>query len=208
MEDKSVEDIYFYFRKAQAESKSRGFRMPKDFEKHLSTRMSEKNREALRLVTKYFNTKWKNVDVYKFMSYGFELFRNFTYTQFFDQRVINLYIEKDKILKREINISKTSIRDSAFFIKKYMKRKGIPSLSRYCMLRARGSSLPVFHYMQNKVDKFLLVWFINIGYIRLDDDERAMIPYIVEQYREILVKIEEMKDFLKEVQKVLEVNNG
>jgi len=61
------EQVYYYFRKAQSETKNRGFRLPKDFETHLNKKFSKANREALILVTKYFNTKWENIDVYKYM---------------------------------------------------------------------------------------------------------------------------------------------
>ena len=101
-----IVDIYRQFRRAQAHKNNRGYRMPKDFDKHFSTKMSEKNREALTLATKFFNTKWHNIDPYRFFECGFELFKTFSYTQFFDPRVINLYVTRDKNHKRELKVSK------------------------------------------------------------------------------------------------------
>ena len=203
MEIKTAENIYFAFRKAQAGIKNHGFRMPKDFVKHMKSRMSEKNREALVLITKYFNTKWRNIDPYTFMVCGFDIFKNFTYTQFFDRKVINLYIDRDKNKKRELGVNKQAIVKSAAFIKKYMKEFDISSLGMYCKIKKDGMLLPIKHYVDNNVDKFLIVYLMKSGYIKLDDDHRAYVPYIVDQYREILLKNDEMIDFLEKIKKSL-----
>ena len=52
-----IEKIYFQFRKAQADFHNRGFRMPKDFEKHFKTKLSIVNQKKLTKVTNWFNTK-------------------------------------------------------------------------------------------------------------------------------------------------------
>ena len=99
-------DIYTEYRRAQALEYNRGYRIPKNFQKHLNFKMSSKNREALELATKYFNTKWKNIDPAKFFEAGFGVLKSFTYVQFFDPRVMRLYIQRDKNQRDRLPIHK------------------------------------------------------------------------------------------------------
>jgi len=187
-------DIYIEFRRAQSSASNRGFRIPKDFEAHLNKKMPKKNREALILATNFFNTKWMNVNPYNYFECGFELLKSFTYIQFFDQRVMNLYKTKDKNHKREMEIDKDDLKGSIEFVKNWISKyeDDILDLRGYCSLREGGRSKVVDHYLQNKVDKYFVVYMINKGYLRLTDEDRALIPYIVDQYRECLIKLKEM----------------
>ena len=54
-----IENTYFQFRKAQADYNDRGFRMPKDFEKHFNTKFKEPNKKKLIKITGFFLTKWE-----------------------------------------------------------------------------------------------------------------------------------------------------
>jgi len=195
----TAEDVYYYFRKVQSESKGRGFRMPKEFESHLNKRFSKPNREALILVTKYFNTKWENIDVYKYMQCGFELFKTFSYVKFLDKRVLNLYIVKDKNLKREMGVNKKLIIKSAKFVKQYMHDNNIFDFKDYCCIAIDNKKEIVSHYLHNKVDKFFFVWTIKLGYLVLSDADRSQLSYINAQYREILAKVDEIKDFFNKL---------
>jgi len=205
MNSVTMEDVYFEFRRAQAQRNNRGFRMPKDFEKHINTKMSAKNRDALELSTKYFNTKWKNVNIFRYMECGFEILKTFSYTKFFDPRVMNLYVQRDKNLKRDMKICKSSMGSSLKFIKEYIKDNEIPSVSRYCMLKNGYINIIVEHYLNNYVDKFFIVWLMKIGVLNLDDDNLALVPYISEQYREIVVKLDEASEFLKKLRRLIDV---
>ncbi len=204
MSDVHAEEIYNSFRRAQAQSNNRGFQMPKNFEKHLNNKMSEKNRDALTLATKWFNTKWSRVDPLRFMECGFELFKSFSYTKFFDRRVLNLYIQKDKHLKRDIELCKGKMRDSALFVKKYMTEHDIPSLSRYCMMKSGHVNIAINHYIGNHIDKYFIVWLMSIGFLHLDDDNRALVPYITGQYRDILASLDNVSGFLRKLRTLIE----
>lgn len=190
-------DIYYFFRKAQADNKGRGFRMPKDFDSHINNKFTEKNREALLLATKYFNSKWINVDPYQYFECGFVLYKTFSYAMFFRSKVLRLYIERDKNKKRELNVNKKQIVESIKFIKKYMLSNEIFMLSDYLSKRDGRQKILIDHYMKNKVDKFLLVYLVKSGKLNLTDDDRAYIPYIVQQYREIAQITDEMNGFLR-----------
>lgn len=196
---KTEEEIYIAFRQAQSRSKGRPYRLPRDFEKFLNTRLSEKNREALILVTKYFNTKWRNNDPFRYFECGFELFKNFSYMKFFDTRIMRLYVQRDKHIKRDAQINKQNLADSAIFVKRFIKQNHIASIPRYCMMYRDGRSLPVHHYMQNKIDKFFLVFLIKEGFVKITDDERPLIPYITEHYRDIIESLKNINGFIKDL---------
>ena len=194
------EDIYFNFRKAQAEHNNRGFRMPKDFSSHMEKRMSAKNREALELATDYFNTKWQNIDILKYMECGFQLYKTFSYTQFFNKKVIELYKVRDKNSKREMNICKNDIVKSIKYIKRY---KDEITFKQYIQKRDNGIRVFVDHFIKGKIDNFLFVWCLKEKYLILNDAERALVPYIVENYREIIEKLDGIKDFMSKVRSLL-----
>ena len=196
-------DIYYNFRKVQSETKDRGFRMPKDFESHLERKFSEKNREALLLVTKYFNTKWNNVNPYRYFQCGFELFKTFSYMKFFDPRVMRLYVQRDKNLKREMDVNKRAIIDSVKFVKLYMKEKNLHILRDYLNLKDGYKKLIITHYAQGHIDKYFLVWLIKTGKLVLNDDDRACMTYIVHQYREIGDKLSDINGFMRKVSEKL-----
>ena len=199
----TLEYIYVQFRKAQAEVNNRGYRIPKDFEKHLAKKMSDKNRNILILVTSWFLTKWQNVDPFRYFQCGFELFKTFTYKNFTDPKVLKLYIQKDKNIKRYNRLSKKNIIQSLKFVKNYMSEHGIPSFNIYCLTTDINRSLPVQHYLKNKIDKFFLVWLVRERMLRLSDDEISVMPYVVENYRDIVDKLDNIKNFLEEVRKKL-----
>ena len=192
-------DIYYNFRKAQSESKGRGFRMPKDFDAHLEKKFSKKNREALLLATQYFNTKWTNVNPYRYMQCGFEMFKTFSYLKFFDPRIMRLYVQKDKNIKREMNVNKKAIVESVKFIKRFMKENNIHMLRNYLQMADGHRKVIVDHYIHGSIDKYLLVWLVKTGKLVLNDDDRACMTYIVHQYREIGEKLQEINGFMRKV---------
>ena len=192
-------DVYYNFRKAQSESKGRGFRMPKDFDSHLEKKFSEKNREALLLATQYFNTKWTNVNPYRYMQCGFEMFKTFSYVKFFDPRIMRLYVQKDKNIKREMNVNKKAIVESVKFIKRFMKENNIHMLRNYLQMKNGHKKVIVDHYVHGSIDKYLLVWLVKTGKLVLNDDDRACMTYIVHQYRKIGEKLQEINGFMRKV---------
>ena len=199
----TAEDIYAEFRRAQAESKNRPYRLPKDFEAFMEKRMSQKNKEALLLVTQYFNTKWKNINPFRFFECGFELYKSFTYVMFFNRNVMELYIRKDKHIKRDLDNAKKGLLESLRFVVPYMTEKKIPNISRYCQMRKDRQSLPVKHYLENKIDKYFVSLLIKMGYLQLEDDELMMMPYISEHYRSIIIQFKEIEKFVDRVKEKL-----
>jgi hypothetical protein len=186
-------DIYVAFRRAQSNILNRGFRIPKDFDKHLNSKMSKSNKDALILATGYFNTKWQNINPEVFFDCGFELFKKFTYVQFFDERVMNMYKAKDKNRKREMEVNKEKLKESSAFVQKFMTSNEMKSLKEYCRRRNGESLIVVEHYLKGHIDKYFFVYLIDKRLILLNEDDKTMIPYIIEQYRECLQKLKELQ---------------
>lgn len=201
-------DVYLTFRKVQARFNDRPYRIPKDFEHFLENRILKKNRECLELAAKYFSTKWMNIDIEKFMECGFELFgRNFTYIKFFNSKLMRFYIEKDKNKKRKIELSKNELIKSAKYVKKYMQpirnNPDISLIREYCRKRDGEIRLIVRHHVQGRIDKHFLTWMISSGQITLTDDERALVPYVIERYRDYVEDLKEVNPFLKKLKTLL-----
>jgi hypothetical protein len=200
-----VIDVYTSFRKAQSNHFSRPYRLPKDFEYYCQTKMSPSNRDSLEKVAKNFSTRWQNIDLDKYMQYGFELFgKGFTYSKFTDRKLLNFYIEKDKNEKREVKIEKRTIITSAKFVKKFIKsiqmeQSDVPLLTQYGRLQIGRQSAAVSHYLTSKIDKYFLVWLSDQGVVRLTDQDRAMIPLIVGNYREYLDRVKRIETFFVRV---------
>jgi len=197
-------DIYLSFRKAQAFSKNRPYKIPKNFEEHLVNKMSTVNRDAILKATDYFNTKWTNVNIDDYMQYGFDLWKTFSYTKFFDEKLIKYYIQKDRNKKLQCKNGKEELTKSVKFVKKYMKEKGIPTLKAYCMRKENGCRVFITHYIkENNIDKLFITWLIKERFITLSEDESAVLPYITGHYRDLCELLKEINGFLNKLKEAV-----
>jgi len=197
-----IEYIYKIFRRAQSNFSGRGFRIPKDFEKHFNEKFKEPNKKALIKITGWFLTKWQNIDPYTYFKCGFELYnKNFTYTKFFNDKILLLYITRDKNNKREVEITKKGLVDSAIFVKKWMQENKL-NLNEYMHVRNGGMLLAVEHYLNNNIDASFFVFLIRKGMI-LTDDDRSVIPYVYTNYRKITFGLNDISDFIRKLEEKL-----
>lgn len=195
-----IERIYFQFRKAQSDHFSRGFRMPKDFEKHFNTIFKDQNKRALTKITGWFLTKWQNIDPYLYFKAGFELYdKRFSYMKFFKEKILLLYKTRDKNRKRGVKITKQGLIKSAIFVKKWLERNGQSTLEDYINNREGNQRIAVDHYIKDKIDASFFIFLMQKGMI-LTDTERSVIPYIHTNYRKILFELKEIPDFLKKME--------
>ena len=199
-------DVYCAFRKAQANQNGRGYRIPKNWDDFLG-KMNKKNAEWLYKMSVYFNTTYSNINVDEYMSCGFTLWKSFTYKHFCDGKIIDLYIQLDKIKKRKMTATKTEIISSINYIYTYLDKseinlmKGYTKLHNYCKLRDGQIRRIINTYNTNNIDSILLVYCIYKRYINLTDDERALIPYISTRFRELQENMLEVIDYIKELDK-------
>jgi hypothetical protein len=183
-------DVYREFIAAKASHQGRGYTLPKDWDRHFSEKMSKVNRDAIQKAANYFTTTWSNIDVGRFMRYGTELYgKSFTYTKFFKPELLNYYITKDKNIKREQEFNTGVVLDSVKFIIRYMRDNGIATLREYSRKRVKMLKTPILHHIKGHVDKHTLVYLINRRYLLLDEEDRAQIPYVVQQYRDVLAEV-------------------
>lgn len=205
------QDVYFAFRKAQANANDRGFRMPKDWDAFLA-KMSEQNRNWLRQATIYFNTKYSNIDLDRYMECGFEVWKSFSYKHLLHDKVIQLYIQKDKIKKRQMEVTHREIEQTFNNIADYLadkpRRPGYNQLQNFCKFREGELRICINKYVQGEVDVMTLTYCVNRGYIQLTDDERALSPYLVQRYRELIENLKDVKPFIQEKESELDERNG
>lgn len=204
-------DVYCAFRRAQADANNRGYHLPKKWDTFLS-KMNKKNAEWLYKAMVHFNTTYSNVDINEYMACGFILWKGFTYKHFCDRKVIDLYIQRDKIKKRKMEMSYDEIEKSFDNIKYYLDNKPIRSgytqLQNFCKFRDGEVRIIINKYNQNEVDSLTLVYCISKSYIVLTDDERALIPYISQRYRELNENLQPILEFVKQKERELDERNG
>ena len=193
-------DVYAAFRRAQANANGRGFRLPKDWES-FKGKMNKQNGEWLYKATMYFNTTYSNVDLDAYMSCGFDLWKGFTYKYFCDQRVIELYIQKDKIKKRKLRATTDEIEKSFVVISRYLEdkpiRPGYSQLQNFCKFRDGEVKNIINMYNRGHVDSMTLTYCMFRRYLVLTDDERVLMPYISQRYRELIESLQTVIEFIK-----------
>jgi predicted RNA-binding protein len=116
---------------------------------------------------------------------------------------MRFYVQRDKNMKREMDVNKRAIVDSVKFIKKYMKENNIHMLRDYLNTQNGHRKIIVDHYVHGDIDKYFLVWLVKVGKLVLTDDDRACMTYIVHQYREIGDKLQEINGFMRKVGQML-----
>ena len=205
MSDKieQIQEVYFKFRKAQADYNNRGFRMPKKFEEHFKKKLSLVNQKKLVKATNWFNTKWSNIDPYVYFTCGFELYKKrFSYIKFFEEKILLLYIQRDKNEKRQIRVTKEKLVVSAKFVKKYMRDNKIYTLHEYMDTNDGNQKLAVSHYLKNEIDSSFFVFLIKKG-MKLTDIDRSFIPYISKHYRTINIMLVDIMSFLNKIETLI-----
>lgn len=190
----SIDDIYVKFRKAQSVYSNRPYKIPKDISAFLEKRLTEVNLKNMQKLADALNTNYRNVDVDRYLEYGFELFgKNFSYIKFLDQRLINFYIMKDKNFKRDMELTITNIDKSIAFVKDFMSVGAASVYLRYGQLRDGYESVAIQHFIKGKIDRYFITWLIFKNYLVLLDGDRELIPLITEQYRNYIYELKKME---------------
>ena len=192
----TVQDVYIKYQQARARFTSRPYRIPKKWDA-VWAKMSEPQVYNVEMITKAFNTRWQNVDIDKYFDIGFQLFgKGFTYTKFYDRRILLSYIEKDKQSKRQkTNILESYNKSNEYVIEWLNKRPHRDDLSiykQYCMMNDNGIKAPIKHYLSNHIDKYMLTWLINRKYLSLEEHEKSLVPIITENYWTLSEEINEI----------------
>lgn len=202
-------DVYCAYRKANSLVNNKPYRLPKDWEAY-KEKMNSANRKWLEVTTMYFNTTWSNVDLETYMKCGFEVYKDFTYKHFTNSQVLSHYIHKDKVKKRKMNSEIQEIEDTFDYIKGFMvdvpRRAGYSQLQNFCKLRDGERRVIINMYMRGQIDTMTLVYCLSKRYLIMSDDERALVPYISQRYRELLDNLHSVKNVIAQKEAELDVN--
>jgi len=204
----NLKDIYQIFRRKQGEVLGRGYRLPKDWEKFIE-KFNKSNLSYLIKLTDNFNTKWCNINPDKYMECGFSLFnKTFTYRNFIDEKILMLYVQRDKTDKRIKEINKQRIISSVKHILSVTPTTDmIHPFQRYATLDGSGERLIINDFITGLIDKYTLCYLIRHGYFKPTADEFDKIQLWlgnnnhlhlmmddINKYSEFFKKIEDMID--------------
>lgn len=158
----------------------------------------------LERLSKRFITRWSEISPYGYFECGFDIYgKSFNYNLFSKSSIMRLYIQRDKAKKQSLHLNKKDIVYSLLFVENFMKAEKI-TFNQYCKRKYNGHSLPVYHYIKNRIDKYFLVFLIRCGYISLSDNDTSYTPYVVEKFREISFQLEEIETFTNKLKERIE----
>lgn len=199
----STWDIYSTFLKVQANHYNRGYRLPKDWDKHWNEKLSKSKKESLQTITDFFNTKWADISPELYFEAGFSTFKRFEYKYFIDRRVIKTYIRKDKEKKRNIEVTKKSLVDSTkYVLSKISSAEFSDPLRYYCSIQYnKMMRQPIKDYIDNNISGGFIIFLMSEKILMPTDEEMGLMPYITENYREVLSILREMRLFTIELRK-------
>lgn len=177
----SEQEIYTVFRRVQSASLGRPYRLPKNWETFYN-KWHPKRKAFLTEITKRFNTRWSNIDPKFYFECGFKVFPLFSYHNFLDRRVINLYIAKDRLIKREGLDPKEDLITSISYVDSSIPEGKTSKLYRYLNSYTENRRRIIADYLANRVGKYFLVYLMATSHIKLSESELIQLPYIREQY--------------------------
>lgn len=197
-------DVYVAFRYAQGIAKGKGYRLPTDWPTFKENRMSAKNRFYLESLAQNFNTIWHNIDINLYIQTGFELWKNFSYHQFKDPRLMEMYKRKVTVHMRKMRIGKETVLESLKYIKKYMKDRqtlnGYNKLETYCKLKDGHSHIAYQAYVTGKIDNLTMAFLMFKRYLKLSDIELGNMTVFMQNYRELVDEMLDIKKFIEKAE--------
>jgi len=191
-------DVYCKLVKVRSETNNKPYRLPKDWVKHFSEKLSTNQQNNLERASKYFTTVWGDIDLVKYFECGFELFPKFSYHLIFNKKIMELYKRRDKLVKNEIKNMKNDIISSIKFVGGFMKDKPHTNLiNDYSKFTIENRHVIIDHYLKNKVSSYFLAWMIAEGYFEVyTNDYEASVPAVIRNYRSMFNKLQNNKTFL------------
>lgn len=184
-------DVFMSYKNAEKEfNNGRPFRIPKNWDSYFENR-PERMKKVLEKASLYFMTKWERIDMDEYMRCGFSVFgKKFKIDSnrfFFNYAVIKKYIHRDKEKKSGFSFIKEKFDSSKKFMNEYMSKMTVnPEISleiQYCQINNSNVSVPIIHYVKNRIDKYFLVYLIKNGYLSLTEEEKSIVPEVVRNYR-------------------------
>jgi hypothetical protein len=180
------QEIYRVFRQEQSKYLDRPYRMPKKWDDFF-TKLPVERKDPLITITKFFNTKWSNIDPNLYFKTAFKVFGSgFSYHRFFNRKIIEMYANEDRAIKRETEDVGSDLRKSIEFIKEYIPNGQVSKLFRYVNMFDGERARALSDYLANRIGKYFLVYLIKEGYVKLPSEQRGQLVYIDKQYTKYL----------------------
>jgi hypothetical protein len=180
------EYVYKKYRQEQSRVYGRPYRLPQNWDKFFA-KMDPQKKVSLTRLTLNFNTKWTNVNPDLYIETGFEVFGpRFHYHWFLDKRILNLYISKDRAIKRETENIGESLCKSINFVDSILPDGPTSKLYRYANMYDGNRPRALTDYLANNIDKYFLVWLIKEDYVTIRNEQAMQLCYINEQYSKYL----------------------
>ena len=185
-------DVWYNFQLA----KGKNVDYPSDRKwESIKKRLSQKNKENIEEIVKYFNTIWQNINIYTYFQTGCNLWKTFSYDQFLNPKIVELYKKRDKSKKRKKVSNKDLLQSVTFVINNNY------TLKEYGQEKIENLSLPVYDYLEGNIDCLLVVYMIEKGMLKLDKYEWDFIPYITDRYNELRKQLKEKWNLLLKMEK-------
>lgn len=179
-------DVYKKFKEAEAIKKCK----PVDYSHY--KKISEKNKQKLNNMADMFNTIYQNINVLDYVCIGFDLWKSFNLSKIDDKKIFDKYKALDKKKKRETEIDEKTIKKSIDYIK-----LNYNDIFNYCENRNGVIKQPIFDYIKNTIDPIVLSFLIEKKYIKLNDEEKALLSYFMINYTTIKFNMYKNYNFLQ-----------
>jgi len=142
-----------------------------------------------------FNTKWSNISPLIYFECGQSIYKTFTYKHFLNEKILQKYINKDKIIKRK-DVNKTQIIKSI----KYIKSQKYNSLKDYA---TSGDNIKtcIIDYFYNKIDKVIMSLLIFDNYFNINEIDKLYTSYIWNNEITMKSLVKRYKRYIKKLEK-------
>lgn len=198
------ENIYRAFRQEQSKYLGRPYRLPKSWDQFFA-KLAPERKGPIKTITLFFNTRWSNIDPRAYFQAGFKVFGNsFSYHKFFDRKIIELYINEDRAIKREVEGVADDLINSIEYIKSLLPDAPVSRLTRYVNMFDGQRPKAISDYLANRIGKYFLVYLVKEGYVSLRSEQRGQLVYIDKQYNKYVQILTSFLQQSAEANKVLE----
>ena len=179
--------VYVSYRKAKPSKKEP--RIPS--EEIYRNRLGTKTLWFLDRCAGYFNTIYSNIDIDTYMKIGFDTYKNFTYRQLLEPKVLNAYKILDKRRKRTVKTSNNSILNSFGYIE-------LPLLN-YCKLLDGKQKQILSDYNKGYIDSVIVVYCMHHKLVTFNDIEEDYLYNIVNQYNDWVKLMFKFEKYIEEL---------
>ena len=197
-----ITEVYLAYLKMKGIINNRPYRLPKEPDLSIEKlrQSNQKNYDNLKTLSDYFNTKWQNIDMVKYVECGFKLFPNFTYINFLNDKILKHYIQLDKIQKFHETINKKTLLKSFKFIQSQLHELNLTSLKDYCKYHENEISLIIEHYLQSKIDSYVFVYILMKRYLNLSKEERDKVQNLLNRITEFKSTVQNEWELLEKME--------